>query len=149
MKVTTSEVGIPKKIKEARLINVLSNKEFALTTKPGKCCHFVERFFHEGYEIVLRIDWSDMNQSGDPMLDADFYTPGETKPLDDKQFKRVHHTSKKLNADAGLWIYDFKFAFADLSLKLADISLQLLLKLKITQEQTGIARIVLPDQKKI
>jgi hypothetical protein len=132
MKVTTSELGIPKKIKEARLINVLSNKEFALTTKPEKCCHFVERFFHEGYEIVLRIDWSDMNQSGDPMLDADFYTPGETKPLEDKQLKCLHHTSKKPNAD-GLWVYDFKFA---------DLSLQLYLK--VTREQTGIARIVSP-----
>jgi hypothetical protein len=131
-------VGIPKNIVAARLLNVASNTEFSLTTKAESCCHFVDRFLHGKYEIGLRIDWSDMARSGDPTLDADFFTPGGRKPLREPQFKHVHHTLKTRNPDTGLLVYDFNFA---------GLSLQLVLELTREQSISGTARIVRPDQK--
>ena len=131
--------GIPETIIAARLINAASGKELALKTRSGSCCHFVERFSHGKYEIGLRIDWSDMDRSGDPTLDADFFTPGDTKPLREPQFKQVHHTRKAWDVAVELWVYDFDFD---------DLSLRLLLELTRQRTITGTARIVPPDQKR-
>ncbi len=131
-------IGISKNIVAARLVNVASNKELSLTTKAESCCHFVDRFLHGKYEVGLRIDWSDMDRSGDPTLDADFFTPGSRNALREPQFKHVHHTRKTRNPDTGLLVYDFN---------LADLSLQLLLDLTREQTISGKARIVWLDQK--
>src|SRR5206468_8512277 len=117
-KYVMQRTGIPKNIVAARLVSVASNKELALTTRSESCCHFVERFLHGKYEIGLRIDWSDMDQSRDPTLDADFFTPGNTKALREPQFTYVHHTRKTWNADTGLLVYDFNFADLNLQLRL-------------------------------
>ena len=125
----------PDSIKVARLINSATDKEIALSTKQDSCCHFADRIPCASYEVGLRIDWSDMDGSGDPTLDADFFHPGDTKPLRQPQFRKVHHTHKTL--EDGLWTYDFSFG---------GLRLKLLLNLTHQRSITGHARIVAPSE---
>lgn len=115
--------SIPDNIKSARLINSATGKEITLSTKPGSCCHFAGRIPYAKHEIGLRIDWSDMDASGDPTLDADFFNPGDTKPLKEPQFSKAHHTNKTLKN--GIWTYEFSFD-----------GLRLKLLLELTREQS-------------
>jgi hypothetical protein len=86
------------------------------------------------HEIGLRIDWGKPDGNGDPTLDADFFNPGETKPLQQPLFKSVHHTRK--TQESGLWIYDFAFD---------DLHLRLLIEFTRQQNISAVARIVRPE----
>src|SRR5437660_7297923 len=98
---------IPESIQDARLINSDTREEIALSRRSDSCCHFADRIPHANYEVALRIDWSDMDVTGDPTLDADFFSSGDTKPLKDRQFRKAHHTHKALKD--GIGTYDFSF----------------------------------------
>lgn len=45
---------------------------YVLKTRPGSACHFFERFEVGDDYIQLRLDWRDLDQNGQPTLDADF-----------------------------------------------------------------------------
>jgi hypothetical protein len=126
--------GIPDSVSAVRLICLESGRSLPVTTKPGSCCHFAERLQHGAHEIGLRIDWSDPDGSGDPTLDADFFTPGATKRLREPRFNSVHHTSKALVE--GQWVYDFAFD---------PLRLRLLFEVTHQRHIQGRARIVRPD----
>ena len=65
-----------------------------LTTRAGSASHFFDRFMVEKDEIQLRLDWSDLDCNGQPMLDADFIDPetGNHRTLRGKRWD-AHHTA--------------------------------------------------------
>lgn len=64
-----------------------------LTTRKGRLCHFFERFRVGDDEVQFRLDWSDLDAGGKPMLDADFIDPttGEHRALSG-DLRDAHHT---------------------------------------------------------
>ena len=54
--------------------NVSTGVTQELTTRNGSSCHFFEPFECSGYEVRLRLDWKDLDDQGNPTLDADFYS---------------------------------------------------------------------------
>jgi hypothetical protein len=71
-----------------------------LQTKQNSVCHFFEEFQIENDIIVLRLDWSDVDEHGHPTIDADFYDKNtfydknKRKKLSLKgDRKDAHHTS--------------------------------------------------------
>jgi hypothetical protein len=100
---------IPKGVVSATLRDLATGKEQQLTTRANSACHFVDRFHFGGYDIQLRIDWTDLNAEGDPTLDADFYHPGETKAIGRLTKHPAHHTRKAFDPREDTWIYDFEY----------------------------------------
>ena len=103
---------IPSGVVAARVIDADTGAAQVLKTKVGSHCHFVERFLYGQYEIGLRFDWGDRDANGDPMLDADFYAPGSTKPIKSLRKHPAHHTGKT----TGEFEAVYPFAFEDLRL---------------------------------
>jgi len=64
-----------------------------LTTRTKSACHFFDRFTVGENEIQLRLDWSDLDCNGQPMLDADFIDreAGKHRTLRGKR-RDAHHT---------------------------------------------------------
>jgi hypothetical protein len=102
-------LGIPTGVVYAKLENAQSGDVLPLTTRLGSGCHFTDRISHGRYEIVFRIDWTDCDANGDPCLDADFFTPGQTKPEKSMKAHAAHHTRKGYDHEADRWVYDFAF----------------------------------------
>lgn len=81
---------VEKAIASATATDVTTGRTQDLVRK-GQC-HFFERFRAGAYEVQLRLDWRDIDESGWPRLDADFYDPATG--LIDKSMKGhlAHHT---------------------------------------------------------
>lgn len=73
--------------------NLLTGETHELTTKPDSVCHFFEHFECGGYIVQLRLHWKDLDNQGNPRLDADFINHNTGKI--DKSMKKhpAHHTS--------------------------------------------------------
>jgi len=79
-----------------------------LGTKPGSVCHFFEPFQVENDTITLRLDWSDLDEIGNPTLDADFVDRNTNKKRSLKgERKEVHHTSS-LKEGGRAYSWEFK-----------------------------------------
>lgn len=79
-----------------------------LETREGSANHFFPRFLVGDDEIQLRLDWSDLNKSGQPTLDADFVDRQTSKhrSLRGKR-KDAHHTVASLeNGRRYEWEFD-------------------------------------------
>ena len=65
-----------------------------LTTRERSASHFFPRFMVGDDEIQLRLDWSDLDSNGQPMLDADFIDreTGTHRALRGKR-RDAHHTA--------------------------------------------------------
>lgn len=134
MKVSTA---IPRSIIHAEATDLNTSKTIVLGTRLDKRCHFFDRFPIEHYEVQLRLDWKDLDTSGDPMLDADIYLPGETKSIKGSTLFRAHHTPKKKVSSSELYLYEFVFDGTNLSLQV-----------RFTHQQhiTGKARVITATQ---
>ena len=124
---------IPDHVVKAIVTDLNTGVEFELETKPESGCHFFERFSVEGYEVGLRLDWTDIDANGDPMLDADFFLPGSQRPI--KRMKKIaaHHTPKNRDVSSGKYSYQFEFE---------SLRLRLMPQITNIRNQTGKARIV-------
>jgi hypothetical protein len=93
-------------------------------------CLFFEEFTVDGCRIQLRLDWNDLDQNGDPTLDADISEGGEKLLVDRDKW---HHTPKIL--DGSEWVYSWSFR-----------GKQLRFKVQVTsqRDQTGVSRIASP-----
>jgi len=91
-------------------IAILDNgKEIALIQRSHRSgelslCLFFEKFPFDGFEIQLRLDYSEISENGDPTLDADIYKGGEKYVVDRDKW---HHTARALVGDE--WLYDWEF----------------------------------------
>ena len=69
-----------------------------LSTRADSACHFFEPFAAGGDSVELRLHWSDIDDNGQPRLDADFLDPATGKHRSLTGARRyAHHT----DAEAG------------------------------------------------
>jgi hypothetical protein len=78
-----------------------------LTTKNGSGCHFFEPFECAGYEVRLRLDWRDLDDQGNPTLDADFYSLSTGAMDKSMKAHPAHHTSARTGSGR---TYEWEFA---------------------------------------
>lgn len=91
--------------------------------RPDSTCHFFDPFIVENDTITLRLHWQDIDQNGNPTLDADFLNnnTGKTrKRLKDKR-KEVHHTSS-IKDGGRSYCWDFKDCKRSFKVRVAWIS---------------------------
>jgi hypothetical protein len=104
----------------------LSQKRIGNTRKPSQCTFFGE--LTDGpFSITLRLDWSDKDTNGDPMLDADIYQKGKRFRVSEEKW---HQTHKIL--DGSEWVYKFEFENIKLRFKVGTTS---------QRNQLGMSRI--------
>lgn len=132
--------AIPRSIIDVEVMDLNTSKTYVLETRQNKGCHFFDRFPTKNYEVQLRLDWNDVDLSGDPMLDADIYLPGETKPIKGSTSFRAHHTPKQKDASSGLYLYEFVLDGTNLSLQV---------QFTRQQHMPGKARIVTATQQHV
>jgi len=85
-----------------------TGETLALTTRQGSASHFFEPFSVGSDEVQLRLDWSDRDSNGQPMLDADFIDPetGRHRRLRGER-KSAHHTESSAGDSR---CYEWEFA---------------------------------------
>ena len=85
---------LQEEIGEAIVEFIDTGEKFTLETKGGSACHFFPRFTVGDDEVQLRVDWSDIDDIGHPVLDADFYCSktGSKKSLQGRRLE-AHHTN--------------------------------------------------------
>ena len=95
-------------IHSACVIRLDSGETQELSTKGASCCQFFEPIVIEGYKIIFRLDWSDLDKGGNPVLDADFYDieKNEKQPNIGER-RAAHHTSTK-NSKIRVYEWEFK-----------------------------------------
>ena len=81
---------VEKAIARVVATDVTTGREQGLVRK-GRC-HFLERFRAGAYEVQLRLDWHDIDESGWPRLDADFYDPATGMMDRSMKGHLAHHT---------------------------------------------------------
>ena len=95
-------------VDSACLIRLDSGETQELCTKGAGYCHFFEPVAIEGYKIIFRLDWSDLDKGGNPTLDADFYDIETNKKLPNiGERLAAHHTSSK-NSKIRVYEWEFK-----------------------------------------
>lgn len=85
-------------IESATVVFLDTREEKHLEVKPNSTCHFLSRFNVGDDEIQLRIDWSDIDKNGHPVLDADFY---DKKNMRKRELTGVRKSSHHTNAMEG------------------------------------------------
>ena len=94
-------------IASAYVLRLDTGETQMLITKGESYCHFFEPITIEDYKIVFRIDWSDLDTSGHPTLDADFYDIETNKKIPNNDDRHAaHHTKTK---DPKVRIYEWEF----------------------------------------
>ncbi len=106
---------IPDEVVSATLINLATRQEQKLSLRADSGCHFADRFSYGDYEIGFRFDWGDLDVNGNPTLDADFFKPGQTKPIREMRNHPSHHTEKVFDPSVPEWTYNFEFQNLKLS----------------------------------
>jgi len=95
-------------IKSATVEFLDTREIITLKTKLKSICHFFEPFQIENDTINLRLDWSDIDENGNPTLDADFYDSNTNKKRRLKgERKDVHHTSS-IKGEGRMYCWEFK-----------------------------------------
>lgn len=66
-------------------------QEFS-TKNDCSACQFFKPFECGGYKVQLRLDWKDLDNQGNPVLDADFKNPSTDKMDKSMRAHPAHHT---------------------------------------------------------
>lgn len=79
-----------------------------LQPRPGSVCHFFERFTVGDDDIQLRLDWSDLDNNGQPTLDADSIDKqtGKHRSLKGKRQCAHHTASSPGKGRCYEWVFD-------------------------------------------
>jgi len=83
-----------------------SGETSELMTRSSSACHFFERFRIGDYLVQLRLDWTDIDDNGHPMLDADFLDPVTLEHDHSMRGHSAHHTA---SADSDERTYGWEF----------------------------------------
>lgn len=78
-----------------------------LTIREGSRNHFFEPFECGGYQIQLRIDWTDLDDQGSPTLDADFYDPATHAMDKSMRADAAHHTPAQADSER-TYVWEFR-----------------------------------------
>lgn len=97
------------------IVTDLSNGETQeLTIKNDRStCQFFECFMCGDYRVQLRLDWKDLDNQGNPTLDADFINPNTGKHYKSMKAHPSHHTQAQGDGERS-----YTWEFADESKKL-------------------------------
>lgn len=79
-----------------------------LTTRERSASHFFPRFRVDDDEIQLRLDWSDSDSNGRPMLDADFIDCKTGKHRTLRGNRRDAHHTESLLGEGRRYEWEFK-----------------------------------------
>ncbi len=79
-----------------------------LETKEDSVCHFFEPF-HVGNDVInFRLDWSDIDENGNPTLDADFRDKDTNKIRHLKGERRDAHHTPSTGGKERIYCWEFK-----------------------------------------
>ncbi len=125
----------------ASWINIETNEENDLIQKfNGKrdfsSCLFSEQKIEieKNIFIQFRFDYSDINSTGDPMLDADFFDKNGEAVLKTKDMINAHHTPRELDISSNRYIYVFTYRDT--------FRLKIIFQKNNNQNIMGVARII-------
>jgi hypothetical protein len=76
----------------ARAENLENGDIQDLSIKPKSHCLFFDPFVCGNYKVQLRLDFKDLDNRGNPTLDADVYNLCSGKKSKARKVKEVHHT---------------------------------------------------------
>lgn len=84
-----------------------TGEEFTLEERADSACHFFQRFTVDDDEVQLRIDWSDIGDDNNPVLDADFYCSktGKKRSLKGSRLESHHTTATPEQGRQYVWSY--------------------------------------------
>jgi hypothetical protein len=91
----------------ASVTDLLTRKSQQLTTKRDSRCLFFETFDLSNYRIQLRLDWGDLDEYGNPRMDADFYDP-LTGKIDKSMKAHPAHQTTAQESEPRLYVWKFK-----------------------------------------
>jgi hypothetical protein len=99
--------SLENEIESAVVTFIDDGKTEILETKKNSACHFFSRFKVGNDDVQLRLDWTDINDYGYPVLDADFYDieSGAKNSLTGTR-RNSHHTN---SAKGGGRVYSWTF----------------------------------------
>ena len=81
-------------IESATVVFLDTGEPMNLGIRPNSTCHFFDQFQIGDDTIQLRLDWSDLDDRGNPTLDADFYNTDTRKKRSLRgERSEAHHTS--------------------------------------------------------
>ena len=85
-------------IVRAKATDLLIGEVQELKTKNDRStCQFFEPFICGGYKVQLRLDWKDLDNQGNPTLDADFINPYTDKHDKSMRANPAHHTRAQVD----------------------------------------------------
>ena len=95
-------------IKSATVEFLDSGETITLSTKQNSVCHFFDEFQVDDDTVILRLDWSDLDENGNPTLDADFYDRNTNKKHTLKGERRDAHHTSSIKAGDRKYCWEFK-----------------------------------------
>ncbi len=104
----------PGDIESAYVVRLDTKETQTLSVREGSRCHFFNPFIIDGYRVRLRLDWADLDENGQPTLDADFHNAETNKKLGNRGARRAAHHTKAVDLSRRIyeWTFNnFKLAF--------------------------------------
>lgn len=95
-------------IEKAVVIFDDTGEEQTLTVKSDSAHHFFNHFMVGEVKIQFRLDWSEQDNNGRPMLDADFIDGKTGKHRKLKGERRNAHHTPSLPGDGRSYLWEFK-----------------------------------------
>ncbi|MCE8025498.1 MULTISPECIES: hypothetical protein [Halomonadaceae] len=99
---------LQEEIDEAIVEFLDTGEELKLETKSDSACHFFQKFTVGDDEVQLRVDWSDINDDGHPVLDADFFCSKTRKKRSLKGSRRESHHTHTIPEKGRQYVWSYK-----------------------------------------
>jgi len=93
-------------ISRARVTDLDTGESAELTVRSNSRCLFFEPFTAGAYLVQLRLDWGDLDQHGQPRLDADFLDPDSGR-IDHSMRRHPAHNTDSTGDDARTYEWSF------------------------------------------
>ena len=95
-------------ISSATVLFLNTGRSEILKTRKNSACHFFEPFQIEDDTIQLRLDWTDLDENGNPTLDADFYNSKTNKKRSLKGLRSDSHHTSSNKSEGRSYLWEFK-----------------------------------------
>lgn len=100
--------SLEKEIESAVVTFSDTGKTYVLGVINNSVCHFFEKFKVGNDEVQLRLDWSDIDQNGYPMLDADFRNIYTCKKVELKGIRYSSHHTRAIEGSGRAYSWEFQ-----------------------------------------
>lgn len=99
---------LPGDIEAAYVVRLDTEERQTLSVREESRCHFFAPFIIDSYRVILRLDWTDLDENGQPTLDADFYDIESDKKLRNRGARRAAHHTKAVDSERRVYEWTFK-----------------------------------------